>query len=141
MRYFFPLCIIASLFITGCKDIKDIDAVVVLSSDSSHGTETKAGPPPHAPAHGYRHKHAEHGTELVFDSGLGVYVVMNMEDLFFFDDLYIRFGEGSWQVAVRTDGPWRSAKENEVPVKLKTTKQKGNGHGRGKAKGHEKHDW
>ena len=41
------------------------------------------GPPSHAPAHGYRHKHAHHGVELVFDSAFGVYGVVGMSDHFF----------------------------------------------------------
>ena len=49
----------------------------------------KAGPPPHAPAHGYRHKH-EHGVELVFDSQLGVYVVVGWKDHFFSAGRYYR---------------------------------------------------
>ncbi len=32
----------------------------------------RGNPPPHAPAHGYRHYHPADGMELVFDSELGV---------------------------------------------------------------------
>ena len=32
---------------------------------------TKTGPPPHAPAHGYRHKHPD-GVVLVYKSNLGL---------------------------------------------------------------------
>ncbi|MFQ5585276.1 MAG: hypothetical protein ACE5GF_00390, partial [Thermodesulfobacteriota bacterium] len=42
----------------------------------------KHGPPPHAPAHGYRHKH-RHGVELMFDGGLGVYIAVGLSGIYF----------------------------------------------------------
>jgi hypothetical protein len=140
MRGIIVLLVLFGFGLTGCKDVKDLDTVLVISNKSSQGTATKAGPPPHAPAHGYRYKHAN-GTELVFDSGLGVYVVMDMSDVFFYNELYIRYQQDTWQVAVKLDSPWRIAKKNEVPVKLKNAKKNKHpkGHGNGKAKGHGKH--
>lgn len=137
--------IIFSLFVlTGCKNIQDIDAVVVLSSDKSageksgkhapaHGRRAKHGPPPHAPAHGYRHKQ-ESGVKLTFDSGLGVYVVVDMSDVFFHNGVYIRLEDDHWQVSVSLGDDWHEAKHDEVPVKLK--KAKGSKHkGKGRSKG------
>ena len=37
--------------------------------------EKHTGPPPHAPAHGYRHKHPD-GVELVYKSNIGGYAVV-----------------------------------------------------------------
>ncbi len=96
----------------------------------------KNGPPPHAPAHGYRHKNAD-GVTLEFDSGLGVYVALGFNDIFFTDDHYLRTHDGQWQVAFTANGPWREAAKGDVPEKLKTKKSnnksnKGNGNGNAK---------
>jgi len=59
----------ASLVLSGC--------LVVPHGHGSRGhthVETRPGPPPHAPAHGYRHKHRR-GPELVYDGRLGVNTV------------------------------------------------------------------
>ena len=129
----------AALLLAGCNEVKNFGAAVVIPT-SSHSTvvTTKSGPPPHAPAHGYRHHH-HHGVDLVFDTGLGVYLVADVSELFFFNDLYIRYQDSHWQVSVKLDGPWRSANEREVPVKLKNAKGPKQHPGRGKAKGHDKH--
>lgn len=42
-------------------------AAITLVSCSSVGRGN--GPPPHAPAHGYRHKHRAKSVEIVYDSG------------------------------------------------------------------------
>lgn len=42
-------------------------AALMLASCSSAGRGN--GPPPHAPAHGYRNKQRANGVELVYDSG------------------------------------------------------------------------
>ena len=95
------------------------------------------GPPPHAPAHGYRHKH-QHGVELRYDSGLGVYVVIEIPGMYFNDGLYIRWSAaGFWEVGYHFDGPWRIAVGNEVPEKLDQKKGKSKP-GKGKGKGHYK---
>ena len=94
------------------------------------------GPPPHAPAHGYRHKHQQ-GVELRFDSGLGVYVVIEIPDMYFNDGLYIRWSDrgGYWAVSPHYRGPWRIAAPNEIPKKLDQRKGKWKGKGKGKGKG------
>lgn len=90
------------------------------------------GPPPHVPAHGYRHKH-QHGVELEYDSGLGLYIVVEMRGVYFHNGLYIRLSDGHWTVAAHFNGPWRAAAKGEVPSKLE--KAKGRGHS---GKGHTK---
>ena len=94
----------------------------------SHGKDGH-GPPPHAPAHGYRHKHQ--GVELVYDSGLGVYVVVDFPDHFYFKGCYYRFGELHWEVGVHIDGQWESVSEEVLPPGLR-----GKGKGKGKPKEH-----
>ncbi len=94
------------------------------------------GPPPHAPAHGYRHK-SHHGVDLEFDTGLGVYVAIELPGTYFFDGLYFRWSEGVWEAASHFQGPWRVAKQKEVPPGLRKSKAKkhpGKGSGKGKGK-------
>ena len=76
------------------------------------------GPPPHAPAHGYRHKHHRDGVNLVFDSGLGVYVVADWPGYYWHVDRYLRWAAGEWRVSSRIDGTWVVVSSNRVPVKL-----------------------
>ena len=93
------------------------------------------GPPPHAPAHGYRHKH-QHGVEVRYDSSLGAYVVVEIPDMYLNDGLYIRWStKGYWEVGYHYKGPWRVAARNEVPDKLDKNKGKGKGKGHYKYKG------
>jgi hypothetical protein len=84
----------------------------------------KHGPPPHAPAHGYRHK--QHGIELVYDSGRGVYVVVELPNHFYFKGHYYRHRETQWQIGVHVDGPWEVVSEKSLPPGLRG-KKKGKG--------------
>jgi hypothetical protein len=104
--------------------------------DRNHGSPGRGyGPPPHAPAHGYRSKYHDH--DLRFDSGLGVYVVVDMPDVFFLDDRWYRWYPDRWEYAVGPRGPWRVIEIERLPGQLHKHKFKGNGngHGNGKAKG------
>jgi len=80
-------------------------------------------PPPHAPAHGHRHSHID-GVDLVFDSSIGVYVALGFDDLFFFDNHYMRYYDGYWHHANRYDGGWLRAKDKHVPHKLRKARKK-----------------
>jgi hypothetical protein len=91
--------------------------------------KSKPGPPPHAPAHGYRQKY--HGVELVYDSGRGVYVVIDFPNHYYFKGHYYRLGEIQWEVGVNLDGPWEFISYEELPRGLKIQKK-----GKGKWKGH-----
>ena len=79
--------------------------------------ERHAGPPPHAPAHGHRHKHR--GRDLVFDSALGVYAVVDLRDVWFLDGSYFRLSGERWEIGVGGDGPWRVAAASTVPLRLR----------------------
>jgi len=76
------------------------------------------GPPPHAPAHGYRRKHAPDGVELVYDAGVQVYVVMGREAVYWDGDRYLRWANGAWQASVRIDGVWVGIGSHQVPPAL-----------------------
>ena len=92
------------------------------------------GPPGHAPVHGYRsHARAHHADyELRFDSDLGVHVVGGLQDVYFHADRFYRNRNGSWELALRLDGPWSRASTKSLPPGL----AKRHGKGRGGPKGH-----
>ena len=102
------------------------------------------GPPPWAPAHGYRHKHQrayQHlGTtvDLVFDSGLGVYVVVGIPNSYYWDGFYLRLDAGHWVRAPYLDAHWAPCPADRIPGGLRA---KAHGRGQGKAKGHRKGPW
>ncbi len=91
------------------------------------------GPPPHAPAHGYRHKHHVHGAdvELVFDSGLGLYVVVGWPGHYWYDGYYYREVDGAWQLSVRLDTGWSAAPAKRLPPGLAKKGARGKDHKRG----------
>jgi hypothetical protein len=116
------LCLlIAFLFvaasITACNSVKRVE-ISFLPAKHENMKSKRHGPPPHAPAHGYRHKH-RHGTELVYDSSLGAYVVVNIIGVYYQNNLYMRLHDGHWEVSRKFNGPWRWARSREVPAKLK----------------------
>jgi hypothetical protein len=97
----------------------------------------RGGPPPWAPAHGYRHKH--HGVELVFDTSLDVYVVVGHPGIYFRGDDYYCLRGGEWYVGRRYDGPWSATNLDHVPPGLRKKYAKGHpgqGKGHGKKHGH-----
>ncbi len=100
-----------------------------IGMGSGRRHKPKHGPPPHAPAHGYRHKHQ--GVELVYDSGRGVYVVVDFPLHFYFKGNYYRYRETNWEVGVHVDGPWESVSEEALPRGLRAK-----GKGKGKSKEH-----
>jgi hypothetical protein len=108
----------------------------VVRDDPGHG------PPPWAPAHGYRHKHhrayeSREGTvELVFDGGLGVYAVGGFPDYYWWDGSYLRISGGRWVTAAYLDASWAPCPDDRVPSKLRTKAAKaGGGKSKGKHKG------
>jgi hypothetical protein len=90
------------------------------------------GPPPHAPANGYRHKH-QHGVELVYNAELGVYVVIGFPDHYFYEGHYFRRDGEDWEISMHIKGPWIIAANDVLPSGLKL-----NGKGKEKAKGKHK---
>jgi hypothetical protein len=89
------------------------------------------GPPPHAPAHGYRHKHPG-GVELWFDGAIGVYVVVGAADHYFHDGRFYRWSDVVWLVSTHPRGPWGRTADASVPRGLwgmKKAKKHHRGHG------------
>lgn len=105
---------------------------------------TSDGPPAHAPAYGYRRKHANN-VEIVYDSSIGLYVVVGHPDHYYYDGYYYRLHDGLWEMSLEFDGNWKIASENSLPsglkVKVKANgRNNGNDNGRVKGKGKHKKD-
>lgn len=100
---------------------------------SVHGKPNRGhGPPPHAPAHGYRHHHQ--GATLAFDSKLGVYVVVGYPGHYYSEGRFLRVRAGTWQVSASLGGPWNSYSPASLPPGLRKPRpSKAKGH---KGKGH-----
>ena len=104
-------------------------SIVSLRSSNAHGVHRGHGPPPHAPAHGYRHKLNHHGgVQISFDSGIGVYVVAGHSDVFFWDDHFYRWHDSGWQTSAGLDRGWIQVATAKLPGHL-ARKHAGRGHG------------
>lgn len=105
------------------------------------------GPPPHAPAHGYRYKYERDNVDLVYDQGLGVYVVVGHTGLYYQDGFYFRYAGDNWEMSVGIGerAHWQSAPSRSVPPGLAKRHGhddhpgKGNGKGKGKGRSKESH--
>jgi hypothetical protein len=114
----------------GCQGI------VLAPRPSEPVVVRQPGPPSHAPAHGYRHKH-QSGAELRFDSNLDVYIVVGQTDVYFHDGWFIRIRSGAWQVSAALNGPWEPKAAEWIPPGLRSKHhaKKPKVRGRGAAKG------
>ena len=80
-----------------------------------HGYE-RNGPPPHAPAHGYRHKHRGHTLE--YDHELGVYIVIGWVGHYFIDGIYYKKTDRGWYSSHDIDRSWNEYRKDVLPGKL-----------------------
>jgi hypothetical protein len=114
MRRFVELLTVLVMVVTltACQEI------VVAPRNPVPVAVRKPGPPPHAPAHGYRRKH-ERGADLRFDAKLGVYVVEGQADIYFYDGWFIRIRNGVWEVSARIGGDWQIRSARWVPSGLR----------------------
>lgn len=101
MKY---LPLLAALTLTGC---------VVEEPYHEHRSY---GPPPHAPAYGYRKKF--HGYDMDYDPGLGVYVMVGYPGYYYWNDQYWRLIDGHWHMSLAFGGPWNVVAVERVPVYL-----------------------
>ena len=121
------------------RSLSSIPALLLLLAPATAFSD----PPAHAPAHGYRAKQkgatpvstpeSRGGIEVVLDPGRGIYVGVNLPNVFFHDGRYYREHEGHWQVSTTGRGDWRVSASSGVPAVL--VKAKGNSHP-GPAKAH-----
>lgn len=119
--------VIILLLTTSCSRYRAHHEPVIIT--------TEGGPPSHAPAHGYRRKHVQ-GVELVFDSGLGVYVVVGLTDHYYHDGYFYRLSGGVWEMSLEPDRHWKVVRDNSLPIGLQVkVKSNDNDSGRGKSHG------
>jgi hypothetical protein len=91
------------------------------------GPAPRHGPPPHAPAHGYRHK-TDQGVDIVFNSSLGLYVVVGAKDHYYYDGSYYRRLGDRWEVSLRYDGSWKPISATALPTGLRAESASKPGH-------------
>jgi len=111
-----------------------IGSVLIVSGCAvypAHDHHQGYGPPPHAPAHGYRAKYHNH--DLVYDAHLGVYIVIGLHDHFYRDGNYYKHARDGWYYSRYTDRDWGRYDERKLPPGL-ARKYHGNGKGKGKGK-------
>lgn len=82
--------------------------------------ERHSGPPPNAPAHGYRHQQSD-GIQLVFESSIGVYIVSGYTEHYYYHGRYYRWNNDSWQVSSKVSRGWARASEKTIPPGLRKT--------------------
>ena len=82
----------------------------------AHHHDHGYGPPPHAPAHGYRAKY--HGHDLVYDSHLGVYVIVGLTDYYYRDGYYYRHSDDGWYYSKDLDRDWGRYDDRQLPPGL-----------------------
>jgi hypothetical protein len=115
----FSVCMIAgSLLLAACSHTPPPSKTVVMTT-----TTKSVGPPPHAPAHGYRHKHGD-GIVLVYDADMKVYVVGGTSDRYYWEGNYYRRRGGQWQLSASLSGPWTMASKSTLPAGLRGPKHK-----------------
>ncbi len=102
-----------------CVTVVGCQGIVLAPRASEPVVARKSGPPSHAPAHGYRHKH-QTGAEFQFDSHLGVYIVEGNTDIYFHDGWFVRIRSGIWQVSAALGGPWEPRSAEWVPPGLRS---------------------
>jgi hypothetical protein len=127
----------AGIALLGCS------RTVVYRGDSPGTTITvktnKPGPPPHAPAHGYRHKHAT-GVVLVYDSSIGVYVVSGYKNVYYYNSYFYRRHKSKWQWSHGVDGPWLTSYGKNLPRNLQEKVAKHDADDKGNGKDNHKND-
>ncbi len=109
----FLAVLVIGVTVVGCQGI------VLAPRASAPVVVRKSGPPSHAPAHGYHHKH-QTGVEIVFDSHLGVYIVDGKTGIYFHDGWFLRIRSGIWEVSASLDGQWKARSPDWVPPGLRS---------------------
>ena len=103
---------LASMAFWGCSG-----SVAVRTTTPVVVEKNEPGPPPHAPAHGYRHKHPD-GVVLVYDSGLGLYIVSGYASVYFYEGRYYRMHHDMWESTAHFKGNWRKTSSKSLPPGL-----------------------
>lgn len=102
-----------------CCTLSACRTAVQYRSTGSVESAKNHGPPPHAPAHGYRHKHG--GVVLEYDSALEVYAVSGRSNYYFYKDRYYRTTSSGWEITAQFNGPWKSVSTKKLPKGLRNS--------------------
>jgi len=88
------------------------------ADSGKHGDRGQHGahPPPAHPPNGHRHSHA--GVDLVFDSALGVYLVVDRHNHFYAEGHFYRYAEDGWQISTEPKGGWHQVAGPALPPGL-----------------------
>ena len=73
-------------------------------------------PPPRAPAAGYHQEYRGH--DLRWNASLGVYVIMDMPNHYFYNGDYYRYHRGQWYYSRDMKKRWRHYDERKLPPGL-----------------------
>ncbi len=73
-------------------------------------------PPPYAPADGYHQ--AYYGHDLRYDVNLGVYLVVDRPNHYYYHDNYYRYDAGRWYYSHDLNDRWRTYDERKLPPGL-----------------------
>jgi hypothetical protein len=74
------------------------------------------GPPPYAPAHGYRTK--IHGHNMLYDAHLGVYVLLDLHDHYYHNLVYYKYNKKNWYYRQHDKDKWRKYDKRKLPEGL-----------------------
>jgi hypothetical protein len=71
-------------------------------------------------------RHGSYGgdpsVEIVYDSRLGVYVVVGRPHHYFHDGRYLRTRSGVWEASATLDGGWLVVGSGQIPATLRATR-------------------
>lgn len=84
----------------------------------NEGTVYDGGPPPHAPAYGYRYHHPNDRVLLIYDPALAIYRVSGHPSYYFRNGTYYRLRSGSWYTAPHFRGHWTAVNYPSIPSGL-----------------------
>jgi len=73
-------------------------------------------PPPYAPAPGYHQMYRGH--DIRYDANLGVYIVMDLPNHYYFDDNFYRYHSGRWYYSHDLEKHWRHYDGHKLPPGL-----------------------
>lgn len=100
-----------TLLAFGSSAVLGLAGCFTVLPEDHHG-----GPPPHAPAHGYRQRFGD--VSHVYEAPLGVFLVLGYPHTYFLDGWYYRHINGYWERCPRLDGRWARAESRHVPGRL-----------------------
>ena len=92
---------------------------IMLSGISGGFAVVESGPPPYAPANGYRYRHPTDHIVLVYNSGLSVYAVSGYSNCYYSGGTYYRVDGGVWYRTVSISKPtWTVVSYRAIPSGL-----------------------